>query len=434
MPTSFPLFEAGFDDEYFYIATAFIEGVTLKEDSQRKPRDHRRAATIVANLADALDYAHQQGIVHRDVKPANIMIDEQGEPQLMDFGLARLQESADQVTQDGSVLGTPAYMSPEQASGKTNEMGPASDQYSLGVVMYELLCGERPFNGPPALVISLVCNQDPSRPRELDPQIPAPLERICLRAMSKRIEDRYASLGEMAEEINNFLSENSRTIPVAIADAKTGAGKPPPLATTSAGRPPAIETTSRPALPSRKTKAGLPARLLRPPLLYVFDRWQQPVLLIAMSVVVLIFSARGKIEIQLANAAGPVSVKVDGETVASKKLGAPLKLRAGKHQVEISGEDIQTHRESFRVVRGKNPVLTIRLTRDDSKNHLAVKNQDPKTGSDPGSSDDPTGKTDDPPITDNPPVPDEPPKPVLTAAERRIAKALDESTEMVLFR
>jgi len=126
----------------------------------------------VVKRAEALAYAHRQGIVHRDVKSANIMLDAQGEPLLMDFGLAKMQESADAMTHDGTVMGTPAYMAPEQAAGRQEQIGPASDQYSLGVVLYELLCGERPFHGPPALVISLLQNQEPSALRTQHPRVP----------------------------------------------------------------------------------------------------------------------------------------------------------------------------------------------------------------------------------------------------------------------
>jgi len=134
--------------------------------------DFRRTARIVADLAIALDYAHRTGVVHRDVKPANIMIDRQGQALLMDFGLARLETSTAKLTQDGSVMGTPAYMAPEQADRSFGEVGPASDQYSLGVVLYELLCGQTPFSGPAAVLVFNAIHQEPPAPRSIDRQIP----------------------------------------------------------------------------------------------------------------------------------------------------------------------------------------------------------------------------------------------------------------------
>ena len=157
--------------------------------------DFRRSAEIVRALAEALDYAHRMGVVHRDVKPSNVMIDSRSQPMLMDFGLARLEESEEQLTQDGTVLGTPAYMAPEQAKRTFGEVGPASDQYGLGVVLYELLTGETPFSGPPSVVIFNLVNQEPDRPRSKEATIPRDLETICLKAMSKRPEERYVDCG-----------------------------------------------------------------------------------------------------------------------------------------------------------------------------------------------------------------------------------------------
>ena len=133
------------------------------------------------------------------------MLDAKGNPLLTDFGLARFLESDDQLTHDGMVLGTPAYMAPEQARGEHDTVGPASDQYSLGVVMYQLLCGRRPFSGPPAAVIADVIDKEPPSPRSLNPQIPKDLETICLKAMAKHPKQRHAGCGELAEDLRRWL-------------------------------------------------------------------------------------------------------------------------------------------------------------------------------------------------------------------------------------
>jgi WD40 repeat protein/tRNA A-37 threonylcarbamoyl transferase component Bud32 len=205
-PNIVPTYDAGLEGEQFYIALAFIDGESLQSRLEDGRPDFRQAAGIVISLAEALDYAHCQGIVHRDVKPANIMLDAKGEPLLMDFGLARLREAEDQLTHDGTVLGTPAYMAPEQAAARHDEVGPASDQYSLGVVLYELLCGQRPFEGSAAAVISMVIDQEAPPPRAHNRAIPRDLDTICVKAMAKRPADRYVTCQQLAEDLRRWLN------------------------------------------------------------------------------------------------------------------------------------------------------------------------------------------------------------------------------------
>ncbi len=207
-PNIVPVYDAGSDGDQFYIASAFIEGRTLKAVLEEDPPELRGTAPTVRHLADALAYAHRRGVVHRDAKPANVMLDAAGQPLLMDFGLARLVSSTEEkLTQDGTVMGTPAYMAPEQADGSLGEVGPAADQYSLGVVLYEMLCGETPFTGPPTVVIFDAIHKTPDPPRTKVPSIPRDLETICLKAMSKRAVDRYASCGHMAEDLRRWLAD-----------------------------------------------------------------------------------------------------------------------------------------------------------------------------------------------------------------------------------
>ena len=205
-PNIVPIYEAGRDGDTYYIASAFIEGQTLEDAIAVKRPDFHQAAKLAMDLAGALQYAHELGVVHRDVKPANIMLDGKSNPLLMDFGLARLEAAESRLTHDGTVLGTPSYMPPEQAAGQLELVGPASDQYSLGVVLYELLCASTPFSGPPTMVISLVINQEPPSPRKENPAIPKDLETICLKAMSKQREHRYANCQAMAEDLRRWLA------------------------------------------------------------------------------------------------------------------------------------------------------------------------------------------------------------------------------------
>jgi tRNA A-37 threonylcarbamoyl transferase component Bud32 len=206
-PHIVPVFDAGSDGEHYYIASAYIEGRTLEDVIDHRRPDFRQTAEIVRHLAEALDYAHGMGVVHRDVKPANIMIDTHGEALLTDFGLARLEQSEEKLTQDGSVMGTPAYMAPEQADGSMGEVGPASDQYGLGVVLYELLCGEVPFSGPPTVLLHNTLHQEPDRPRSRNPQVPVDLETICLKALAKSPGDRYADCAAMSEDLRRWIDD-----------------------------------------------------------------------------------------------------------------------------------------------------------------------------------------------------------------------------------
>ena len=207
-PNIVTVYEVVVREEQIYIASAFIEGETLDAAIQRGNISFKQIAEIIRRLADALDYAHGQGITHRDIKPANIILDRDGQPHLLDFGLAKLHDERLKASQDGQVMGTPAYMSPEQAKGgERDTVGPASDQYSLGVVMYELLTGRCPFDGPLESVIYSVIHKEPPAPRSLRADIPRDLETICRKAMSKEPAQRYASSAELAADLHRWQTD-----------------------------------------------------------------------------------------------------------------------------------------------------------------------------------------------------------------------------------
>jgi WD40 repeat protein len=199
------VFEAGQAGDDFFIACEFVDGQPLSARLADKPPGHKRAAQWVRDLAKALAYAHEEGIIHRDIKPANIMIGARDRPQLMDFGLAK---RVGQVARgEGGIVGTPAYMAPEQARGDPQAVGPLSDQYSLGVVLYEMLTGQRPFDGPPATVLAKLLREDPPAPRKVDRSIPRDLEAICLKAMAKRPHLRYHDAEELALDLQRWLKD-----------------------------------------------------------------------------------------------------------------------------------------------------------------------------------------------------------------------------------
>jgi serine/threonine protein kinase len=201
------------------IVADFIEGVPLRDLLQVRLLTFREAAGLVARLAEALDYAHGMGLVHRDIKPGNVMVEygrpaaeagaavrgELGKPLLMDFGMALREEAEVTLTLDGQVVGTPAYMSPEQAAGHGHHVDRRSDVYSLGVILYELLCDELPFRGTRQLILHQVLHEDPRAPRRLNDKIPRDLETVCLRAMAKEPARRYATARDLADDLRRYL-------------------------------------------------------------------------------------------------------------------------------------------------------------------------------------------------------------------------------------
>jgi WD40 repeat protein/ribosomal protein S27E len=187
------------------IVSEFIDGVTLADRLTAGRPSIRESAELIAALADALDYAHRHGVVHRDVKPSNVLLDAAGQPHLADFGLARRDEAEITVTRDGQILGTPAYMSPEQAAGKAAVDGRA-DVYSLGVMLYELLAGELPFRGNTRMLLHQVLHDDPTPPRKRNDHIPRDLETVCLKALAKAPARRYATAGELAADLRRWLA------------------------------------------------------------------------------------------------------------------------------------------------------------------------------------------------------------------------------------
>ncbi len=200
------VFETGEHEGLPFLVSEFVWGETLEEHHRLQKLTPTDAARLAAEIADALDYAHQRGVVHRDVKAANILIDAEGHPRLTDFGLAKRDLGETTMTLDGQILGTPAYMSPEQAEGRSRDVDARSDVYSLGVVFYLLLAGELPFRGSRRMMLDQVIHAEPRRPRRYDDRIPRDLETICLKALAKEPSRRYATASAMADDLRRFLS------------------------------------------------------------------------------------------------------------------------------------------------------------------------------------------------------------------------------------
>jgi serine/threonine protein kinase len=213
-PNICPVYDVGEIDGTHFITMAYIQGNTLSYFiNPDKPQLDRNVANVVRKIANALHEAHINGMVHRDVKPGNIMIDHRNEPIIMDFGLARHIDDADDVrlTRDGAILGSPAYMSPEQIEGRFDKIGPACDIYSLGVILYELLTGHLPYEGTVASIIAQIISKPPPHPSKFRPDVSPALTEICLKAMARRIEDRYASMKEFAAALTEFIKTKPET-------------------------------------------------------------------------------------------------------------------------------------------------------------------------------------------------------------------------------
>ena len=206
------VFDTGKHDDLPYIVSEFVDGQPLSDVLKEEPDlGFRQAARTVLQVAVAVAHAHERGVIHRDLKPANIMTNQDTDGdlvlQVMDFGLARRDQSDTTVTMEGQAVGTPAYMSPEQARGDLTNVGVQSDVYSMGVLLFELLCGEVPFRGNVQMLIQQVINDDPPSPARFRNRIPRDLETICMKAIAREPSDRYDSAESFADDLERWLKD-----------------------------------------------------------------------------------------------------------------------------------------------------------------------------------------------------------------------------------
>ncbi|MCC7421644.1 MAG: serine/threonine protein kinase [Planctomycetaceae bacterium] len=202
-----PIYEVGQQDGQPFFSMGYVEGHSLKELLAEGPLPPRRSGELIKLIAEAVHYAHSMGVIHRDLKPGNVLVDGNGAPRVTDFGLAKRTDRDSGMTVTGEILGTPGFMPPEQAAGCVAEVGPAADVYSLGAMLYNLLTGRPPFQAATITeTLRQVLEQDPVPPRQLNSEVPEELELICLKCLEKRPAERYASAAALAEDLNRALN------------------------------------------------------------------------------------------------------------------------------------------------------------------------------------------------------------------------------------
>ncbi len=206
-PGIVPVYDVGQQDAHSYFSMKYVQGHTLARRLADGPMQAREIASLLSKVCRALHYAHRHGVLHRDIKPSNILIDSGDEPHIMDFGLAKVVRDGASLTRTGAVLGTPAYIAPEQAAGDRGQAGPVSDVYSLGSVLYHMLTGRPPFQAAnPVDAVLMVLEQEPLPPRMLQPKVDRDLEMIALRCLQKPSDLRYDSAAALADDLDAYLN------------------------------------------------------------------------------------------------------------------------------------------------------------------------------------------------------------------------------------
>jgi serine/threonine protein kinase/WD40 repeat protein len=354
-PNICTVFDAGEIDGKPFISMALIEGRELEEQiDPDAPMDEITAATLAKFIALALEHAHQQGIIHRDLKPSNVMITPDGEPVVMDFGLAkRLTDSvlepqisiADsnpdrdvKLTQQGSVLGTPSYMSPEQVRGEIDQIGPTTDVYALGVILFEMLTGNTPYAGNLATIMGQILHAPVPPIAEFRPDIDPRLNEICQKAMSKNLGDRFQNMNEVAEALDAYLrSTKSSSVFAATRSQIVG---------------PASDITAK--------ADNAVSRQPTTKILWTIGILAMSMMLLLGVKIIFLDSSSGSVILELSDLSIPAEITLDGKNVDYKSLGQPLVINPGQHAISVKREGFKPFSMNFFVKDGE--LETVKLT------------------------------------------------------------------------
>ncbi len=320
-PNLCPVLDVGQIDGVPYLTMPLIEGETLKQLLGDKPLPERRAVEIVHSIAQVMETAHRQGVVHRDLKPSNIVISANRGPVILDFGLARLADASDSHnTSPGVVMGTPAYMAPEQLLGQNDIIGPATDIYALGVILSQLLYGKLPFERPTFSGTDQTTETIAQSPiEEPRPRWNQALKAIVLKAMAKEPTDRFKSMAELAEVLDNYLDRNVSSEPASIV-----------------------------ATPSRESsyRSGRLAACAG--------------VLVCFGLVIHVANDKGTVTIDIADPDSVSIVRMDGKEIRLEALGEPVFLRTGSHTLEVVRHDLEVQTRAFSIRKGDgNRVVSI---------------------------------------------------------------------------
>ncbi|HXY34934.1 MAG TPA: SUMF1/EgtB/PvdO family nonheme iron enzyme [Planctomycetaceae bacterium] len=320
-----PVYDVGDIDGTHYITMAYIEGKSLSEFIKPAvPQTERQILIVIGKIAQALQAAHDRGIVHRDLKPANIMVDSQGEPVIMDFGLAQQIRTGEDVrlTQTGTILGSPAYMSPEQVEGDPSKVGPAADQYGLGVILYELLTGKVPFEGSLTAVMGQILAREPMPPSRFRPGLDPRIDAVCLKMLAKNPADRFLSLAAVAAELASILRN------------------PADVERRAALKPGSPEPPRRPWVWWALGSAGAIALLA--------------------AVVVYVRVGKTVLEIQISDPG--VQVAVRGSTLTlTGPASEEIRVDPGEHELTITRGDLKFKTGTFTLEKGNKQAVKISL-------------------------------------------------------------------------